>query len=278
MLENFNCQICGSDKFKVLDHEYFRGNKFEYAICKKCSFVSQGDLYYTDKFLKLPYQTQGNYDEHSKNRANYIYEFSKDHIGRDIDVFDIGCSMGGTMKYFKELVADANISGCTILSDGEKIISSDLKIINKDFNEIFFTKKYDFIIMSHVLEHFIDVRETLQKVQSIMKKDSVTYIEVPWIDYLNVRIPFEFCPEHISYFTPHSLKNLLLTEGFEILKITSSKYWGNIKVLISKRQKEKTIFVKNKLYLLYMLERYCRKATHWFYRFMFKCYKIKPNS
>jgi hypothetical protein len=273
----YNCQICGSDKNKTIHSEIFDNNKFEYAICKRCSFVFQINCHDKQKYLNLPYQTQTNYEEHSKNRAKYIYEFSKEYLDYDIDVFDVGCSKGGVMKYFKELLPDITLSGCTVLGRDEKVVSNSLDIINNDFDDIIFNKKYDFIIMSHILEHFVDLRKTLRKLKTIMKESSKIYIEVPYLDYLKVRLSFELCPEHISYFTPHSLKNLLLSEGYDILKIKDSKYWGNIKVLITKRFKEKHIFAKRKSYILYIIEKSFRKCTHWFYRFKLKYFNINSN-
>lgn len=277
-LVKYSCQICEYDKNKQMHSETFNGDKFEYVICKRCSFVSQANCHDKQKYLNLPYQTQANYEEHSKNRADYIYDFSREYLGYDIDVFDVGCSRGGVMKYFKEIVSDIKISGCTVLGEDEEVISSDLNIINGDFDYLMFNKKYDFIIMSHVLEHFIDLRKTLRKLKTIMKNSSKVYIEVPYLDYLKVRLSFEFSPEHISYFTPHSLKNLLLSEGFDILKIKDSKYWGNIKVIVTlNNSEEKIVFTNKKYYLFYIVEKFFKRITHWFYRLKLKYFNINSN-
>lgn len=277
-LVKYKCQICEFDKNKVIYSEIFNDDEFEYSICKRCSFISQTNCHSKEKYLNLPYQTQNNYDEHSKNRAKYIHDFSQEYLDYSMDVFDIGCSRGGVMKYFKELVPNTNISGCTVLGENEKVISKDLDIINQDFDYITFNKKYDFIIMSHILEHFTDLRKTLTKLKTIMKKSSKVYIEVPYIDYLRVRLSFEFSPEHISYFTPHSLKNLLISEGFKILKIKDSKYWGNIKVIASfDNSKEKIVFTKRKYYLFYIVEKFLKRTTHWFYRTKLKYFNINSN-
>ncbi|MBJ23434.1 MAG: hypothetical protein CMB64_02075 [Euryarchaeota archaeon] len=274
-MNTFKCQICGYTKYKILHKQ----NKFVYGLCKKCSFVSQINLHPKEVYVNLPYQTQSNYEEHSKNRAKYIYDFSKDFIKGKSNFLDIGCSRGGTMKYLKKLISNINITGCTVMGN-ESMVDSKLNIINKDFNNIKFKSKYDFIIMSHILEHFIDIRSSLKKVYSLMNNDSIAYIEVPWIDYLKVRIKSEYFPEHISYFTPHSLKNLLLTSGYTIVKFKSSKYWGNIKVLVKKDNsgvKKIINFHKNKHYLLYILEKKFRRLTHWFYKFNLKYFNINSN-
>lgn len=278
----YKCQICGFHEYDYIhESDNFRGNVFDYVICKRCSFVSQMNCEDKDKYLSLPYQTQDNYEEHSKNRAAYIYDFCRDDLHYDMDVFDIGCSRGGVIKYIKQILPDSRVSGCTVLVENEKFISDELDIINKDFDDITFDKKYDFIIMSHTLEHFIDLRKTLNNVKNIMKDSSKLYIEVPYLDYLKVRLSFEYCPEHISYFTPNSLQNLLLSSGFKILKIKSSKYWGNIKVLLEKNNltniQKKPYIIMNKNYLFYKTEKKLRSFSHWFYRLGFKFFKIKSN-
>ena len=52
---------------------------------------------------------------------------------------------------------------------------------------------------------------------------------------------------------------------------------GNIKVLITKRFKEKHVFAKRKSYILYIIEKSFRKCTHWFYRFKLKYFNINSN-
>ena len=276
-MKDFNCQICKCTSYKLLHTESINNLNFNYGICKKCSFISQVRIHDKNIYVNLPYQTQKNYKSHSINRANYIYDFSKQYLKNVKSALDIGCSRGGVMYQMQKLLPNIDITGCTVLGKDETLIDNSLNIINKDFNDISFDTKYDYIIMAHILEHFVDIRKSLRKLKSIMHKKTVTYIEVPWIDYLKVRISSEFYPEHISYFTPHSLKNLLLSEGFNILDIKSSKYWGNIKVVITKNLEKKIHSIDTKYYLLYIIEKSVKKMTHWFYKLKFKYSSVNSN-
>ena len=271
------CQICGCKDTKVLSKESFEKDVYEYSICKQCSFVFQTNRYAKEKYFSLPCKTQKNYVEHSKNRARYIYDFCTSYLSdKNIKVLDVGCYRGGVMKYIAKLIKNADVFGCTIPSKQKPLKNTN--IIYDSFEFMKFKEKCDFIIMSHVVEHFLDLRNSLRKLKTIMNDNALTYIEVPSLDYLKVRLSFEFCPEHLSYFTVHSLSNLLLSEGFKILKIKESKYWGNIKVLIQKNNKEIIYFHKNKYYIFYMIGKNCRRFTHWFYRFMLKNFNIGANS
>ena len=269
------CQICNSTDTKILHTEIYDGDTYEYSICKKCSFVFQTNRYNKEKYLNLPCQFQKNYVQHSKNRGKYIYDFCRNHLGKDLKILDIGCYRGGVMKTIGKLTDSSNVYGCDVPFKEKPLKNTN--IIFGDFDTIKFDDKYDFIVMSHILEHFLNLRKSLKKIKKLMHKDSITYIEVPNLNYLKVRLSFEYSPEHISYFTVDSLKNLLLSEGFEIIKIKESKYWGNLKFLIKKGNSKIKVPIETKNYKVYGIEKFIIKSTHWFYRFCLKNFNISAN-
>ena len=268
------CQICNSTDTKTLHTEIYDGDTYEYSICKKCSFVFQTNRYDKEKYLNLPCQFPKDYIKHSKNRGKYIYDFCSNYLSNGLKILDVGCYRGGVMKTIGKLTKSSEVYGCDVPFKEKPLKGTN--ITYGEFDKIKFDDKYDFVVMSHILEHFLDLRKSLRKLKKVMHSDTITYIEVPSLDYLKVRISFEFCPEHLSYFTLHSLSNLLLSEGFEIVKIKESKYWGNIKVILKKNNVK--LPVKSKNYKKHNIEKFFIKKTHWFYRFILKNFNINANN
>lgn len=221
------CVICNSPG-KILKTV----NNINYNICTTCSHVYQDELKSNQYYEHLPYESQWNdYENHSINRADYVYEFCKDYIPYNTDHLDIGCGWGGPMYYMSKLFKTKKSIGCTVDQDHTKY-KKNLKIIYKDFLKLEKTNQYNFITMIHVLEHFPDPVLVIKHLKSLMTPGGYAYIEVPSFTWGNIRTKELFCQVHISYFTYYYLQQLLTNFGFTIVKQKESKYWGNIKFLI----------------------------------------------
>jgi SAM-dependent methyltransferase len=221
------CIVCNGEgiNLKVIDG-------FEYNICQNCGHVYQENLKDNKFYEHLPYESQwDNYETHSKNRANYIYNFCKDYIKRDTLHADIGCGLGGPMFFMGKLFNTQKSIGFTVDQDKTKF-NKNLNIIYEDFIESKISDTFDFVTMVHVLEHFPNPLKALHKLKNILKPGGYAYIEVPSFEWCEVRTPEVFCPVHISYFSFKQLAEILRNFGFTIISKKESKYWGNIKFLI----------------------------------------------
>lgn len=265
-LPNNCCNICREFKGKVIHKDV---SNYKYAICKKCGHVYQAFRKDASHYHTLPYESQwDNYLEHSRNRANYVADFCKGYIEKASKLVDIGSGPGGTMKYLKEKFPSLEVQGITSLSD-KNIMVEKFKMKYGDFEQEMnlFIPDCDFAIMCHVLEHFINPSLALNKVSRLLKDKGLVYIEVPSFYWAEIRSKSQFCPVHLSYFTQSKLKYLLEQNGFAVIKIHESKYWGNIKILARKESIKFTEPLK---------EFWLLKLLKWQYKklFIYRIYKI----
>ena len=205
----------------------------KYCICKNCGHIYQEDNRSAEYYQDLPYESQwSDYENHSRNRASYIYEFCKDHIKENSTHLDVGCGRGGPMFFLNKKFLFKECTGCTVDADQKKY-HQDLNIMHEDFLNLNPSVKYDFVTMVHVLEHFPSPIAALLSLRKITKENGFIYIEVPSYTWGRRRSPEFFCEVHLSYFTYKYLLHLLRNMGFTVVKKKHSKYWGNIKILLS---------------------------------------------
>lgn len=258
MIKNYPCPICNGYGARIIHSELRKLVTYYYSICKNCGFVFQNLRYNREHYEKLPYQSPENYAEHAKNRADYIYDFIEDYIPEPkTNLLDIGAGKGGVLYYLQKKIKNIETAtGYTLHED--KPISKKLGMIYKNFEDyhkadFHFDKKYNVVIMSHIVEHFYNLKIALKNIRQVTDENALIYVEVPNFYWCEVRSPSVFTPEHLSYFTPTSLLNLFQQNGFAAINAKASKHWGNLKVVfrkktfpIGKLQKENHFLVQAK--------------------------------
>jgi len=270
------CNICLSNK-SISIHEDMNGHR--YVICIECGHVYQTSRREAPYYHTLPYESQwGSYLEHSKSRANYIADFCKGYIENTNKLVDIGSGPGGTMKYLKEKFPSLEVQGITSLSD-KNIMVEKFKMKYGDFEQEvnLFVPDCDFAIMCHVMEHFINPSLALNKLNRLLKDGGLVYIEVPSFYWAEVRSNPQFCPVHLSYFSVSKLKYLLQQNGFNVIKIHESKFWGNIKVLARKETVE-CIEPLTEFWIPKLIKwQYNKLFIYRFYKIIKKLIKVSAN-
>lgn len=149
-----------------------------------------------------------------QERSKFIYELVKKFpIEKNFNLIDIGCGNGVTLKNFKD--SNLDLYGYEYDNKNYKLLSGinnfkSLFTNNIDEIEI----KFDYLLMIHSLEHFLDPKDFLLKLRNLMHNDSLLLIQV--ID--NEFNPFDFLiTDHVTHFTKYSLYNLIDTLGFEVI-------------------------------------------------------------
>lgn len=232
-MRRIDCLVCGEDSHTILDNEGRHGLKITNVSCNGCGFVFTNPQLDEDEnkaFYELLYRAFFHGADESININNYIqnqllkgekiysnlkkYEFWEN---KNIKIFDIGCSAGGILKFFKEK-GFKNIFGIEPHKELVKYAVNDLGLdVKQGFIEDLEIEQYDLIIMRDVLEHLLDPNKGLKRIRKLCHKDTILYIDtnnfwVPLHAWEKYNYHFHFA--HPYTFSIISLSNILNKNGF----------------------------------------------------------------
>jgi 2-polyprenyl-3-methyl-5-hydroxy-6-metoxy-1,4-benzoquinol methylase len=186
---------------------------------------------YLEKAYKISSVLGGNTTEGEIGEAyaNSILKFiSETHTAnlKGIKVLDIGCGTGYLLHKLKDL-------GCEVygIEPGQQaLIGIEKYGIEIDINFFppkNFTKKFDFIISTLVLEHISEPEIFLNNIKNCLNENGVVIIgvpdEEPYISSGDISTLFH---EHWNYFTKKSLFSFLDQNGAANITIENSSYGG----------------------------------------------------
>lgn len=194
-------------------------DKIDLRYCTVCSHL------YNSSFdpSKIVY---GDSYDNSLFFSSVFREFAEDQMEQLIRrnslhknfIVEIG-SGGG--DYIEILCKKTDSKGLGFDPCSTKRVSDDGRVcyINNSFKKELVTQQPDYIVCRQTLEHLFDPKQLLQEIRSILlRNQGRIFIEVPNGLYLIKHSSvWDLIYEHVSYFTPSSIKKLLVDSGFEIV-------------------------------------------------------------
>ena len=145
------------------------------------------------------------------------YTYLKKHSLNSGNLLEIGCKDGRVLEFFskKNFICDG------IEPDKQNAAFSRTKTNGKIHNcvfEDFSTKtKYNLIILSHVLEHMIDLNSSLQKIKKLLDKNGQVFLIIPNGENNNILNEIIYEHPHIYTFNINNIKTALENNGFKIV-------------------------------------------------------------
>ncbi|WP_440932451.1 class I SAM-dependent methyltransferase [Candidatus Pelagibacter sp.] len=237
--EKLSCLICNQDNFEIISNTDRYGFYYPTGICKNCGNIQQAE-YFNDELLKIFYSKYynkiyfnfDNIEERFKSQYKLAinkYEFLYNHIRDlkkhkdDLKILEIGCGPGGILYFFKKMGFD--VTGIDYDQDHLDFgKSKNLKLINKIDNDL--DKKFDLVIISHVLEHIKNPINEIKKIkEKFVKQGTLLYVEVPSIHSIVSMYDSDILKylhiAHCYHFSLNSFNNFCNLNGLKILKINS---------------------------------------------------------
>lgn len=180
-----NCDIIVSEKDRY-------GLAIPQIICGKCGLVRSGlvfssqsnELFYKDYYRNLyttHQPTEIFFEDQVKHGEKFISLLKKNNVFSEIqNIAEIGCGAGGILFPFYK--AGKDVQGFDFntkyLNYGKKF---GISLFEGDYNSFLRDNSCDLIILSHVLEHFLDPIAEISKILTKIKPNKYLLVEIPGI-------------------------------------------------------------------------------------------------
>ncbi|MCB0653389.1 MAG: class I SAM-dependent methyltransferase [Saprospiraceae bacterium] len=224
--ESVNCLICGGEDHQRISDKGAHGFPAHVVICRKCGLVFLNPRWSAERYRKF-YETE--YDQFYRGGSGgeetvfQIVERLKAGSFFPVNpgkILDIGSGKGASLTYLKNhhypeaqyfAIEPSVICQEVLKQNGIELVADQ---IEKDWEDGY-QEEFDFVIMRHVLEHFMDPIMVLKKVKSVLKNNGLLYIAVP--NALNPSTPLSnhFRNVHTFYFNKWTISNALRLAGLE---------------------------------------------------------------
>ena len=236
----YNCE-CGSglESMELLAAKDRYGLPVETRICKKCGLVmtnpymTQESLnsFYDNEYRKLyngeEYEDITPYFEFQNIRGYNLWNWISSQIDTSNikNILEIGTGSGGILWAIKRMNPKVNVTGIDLGSryieygknKGINLIVSDSKSWGEKISE---EEKYDLIILSQVLEHFLDLKEELDSVKRLLSPRGVLFVGVPGImsiDKGDSDFLMFLQNAHVRHFSLGTLTQVMKKYGFSLV-------------------------------------------------------------
>ncbi|GAC1435563.1 MAG: hypothetical protein NVSMB68_07700 [Thermoanaerobaculia bacterium] len=230
-----DCPICAGDARRVLFHQEFAAvdhatpiTGYDVAVCGRCGgSYADGipeqaafDRYYREMSEYEYAQREGAESEYDSRRLALIADLIAPHLASpDVRILDVGCASGRLLANLR----DRGFAAVTGLDPSPACAAAAARLYAIDvrtmtLGEIAGTgEQFDAVIMVGVLEHLRELDNAFEHLRALLPPGGLLYVEVPdvtaFADWPNA--PYQdFSTEHINFFSPVSLSNLMRRHGF----------------------------------------------------------------
>ncbi|MBI2541621.1 class I SAM-dependent methyltransferase [Candidatus Woesearchaeota archaeon] len=253
--EFVSCNLCNSDSSKKI----MEVNGFNIVKCKKCGLIyvnprlKENKLHqiYNEGYFnnqafngsELPfYGYEGYIEEKEDIRATFSRRLKRiNKLCRKGRLLDIGCAFG----FFLELARDDgwDAKGIEISEHAYKYAKNVLKlpVFNKTLEKAEFKQNsFDAVTIFDVIEHLPDPKSMLKEIRKILKPNGLLAITTPNIGSIAARLlgknweEVKRVREHIYFFSEDTLKKMLESLNFELLKTESAGRFFSVSMLVKR--------------------------------------------
>jgi 2-polyprenyl-3-methyl-5-hydroxy-6-metoxy-1,4-benzoquinol methylase len=234
-LEFVRCALCDADDTDTFLHV----DTFTYRRCRGCGLVYQNprpvfrDLKkrYGDNYFEYEVTSQENFFQLMKLGLRDIgFDELFQTVKGDRTFLDIGCATGLLLDHMQKKGWECR--GVELCRESAEygVRRFGLTIFIGTLEQASFSdSSFDVVHLSHLIEHVIDPRSLLVEIRRILKPEGHMILTTPNVDGLQARTARErwrsAIPDHVYLFSKRTMRSLLLSTGFAVLKQIS---WGGI--------------------------------------------------
>jgi SAM-dependent methyltransferase len=228
------CPVCGTadprplfrQEFSTTDAAPFSG--YDVVVCRRCGCGYADGIPGQEVFDRY-YRAMSKYEYHQRDGAESDYdrrrlELTASTIGeqvsaREAHILDIGCATGRLLADLRGL-GFSNVLGLdpspSCAAAARRLYDIDVRTMT--LGELAQTgETFDVAIMVGVLEHLRDLEAAFRNLHALIRMGGLLYVDVPdattFAEWPNA--PYQdFSTEHINFFAPVSLDNLMAVHGF----------------------------------------------------------------
>ncbi len=253
-MNNKKCIICNRSSFEldsIANKILGLNNKFNVYKCKYCKqslLLPQLNYDELDKLYSSAYfdnSTGLNFDEHndiSKAPDDYknIISSRLEKFRRTINllkkinpngnlILDVGAATGEFLNEAKKMNLHVEGIEFSQFAIDQAFENYNIKIQKLQLSEISIYKKYDFIHLNHVFEHFNNPNDEVKYLYSLLDRNGVLYIEIPFqfhfiekflYKYFKNKPKFSLSSVHHPFFyTPQTIRSILEKHDFNVISL-----------------------------------------------------------
>ncbi|MDD5111135.1 MAG: class I SAM-dependent methyltransferase [Candidatus Altiarchaeota archaeon] len=157
---------------------------------------------------------------------------------RSGSLLDVGCGDGILLDYARS--RGFSVRGIDLNESKAAYARTHLKldVTTGNFMEFDFEKRFDVVVMNHVIEHVEDPVALLSRAREAAAEDGIVVVGTPnvdgWIRTLLGRRWYPYCPgDHVYLYNPKTLARVIGESGLELRKmlLTHNHYGGRAAVL-----------------------------------------------
>lgn len=231
--EHVVCNLCGNDHFTFISDQVKHADESKVVICNDCGLVQLNPRMTAEGYREY-YQT--GYDNHYRSgHTGNDFRSIKAILYRlrNLDltptapkkILEIGSGKGDSLIYLKKNVfktsdyfaVEPSIESRENLEKHSISFIADI-IENLDVNQ--YREKFDFVILRHVAEHFLNPTESFQKISQVLAPGGLLYVAVPNALKPKHPIPYDhFRGVHTYYYNKYTLPLLLAKTNLGVVKM-----------------------------------------------------------
>lgn len=239
------CPICDSRHIKNIkrisfEMECIMPDFYFLAKCNNCGFIYANtiatkddyDRYYSEnnRYSHLPSQSSSSLEIYEK-----VCKLIKKYVNKDEKILDVGCGSGDMLKLLK-LDGYKHLTGLDPSKMSiDKLLDAGIfgikgSIYDKPSGDMY--GKFDIIILSGVLEHLYDLKNSIENLRKYLNRSGKILCIIPnSLEYYlyPLPLPHYINIEHINHFSPNSLISLFSASGFSLLECYSvAMHFGRV--------------------------------------------------